>query len=58
MNGPPRRGRFVPIRASDGANQSNLATVSALQFIAYSAAKVMPAPATRAARGNLGLDDY
>jgi len=29
-----------------------------VQFIAYSAAKVMPALATRAARDNLGLDDY
>ena len=29
-----------------------------VQFIAYSAAKVMPALATRAARDNLGLNDY
>ena len=29
-----------------------------MQFIAYSAAKVMPALATRAARDNLGVDDY
>ena len=28
------------------------------QFIAYSAAKVMPALASRSARDNLGLDDY
>jgi len=41
------------------AGGANFVFVDAhVQFIAYSAAKVMPALATRAARDNLGLDDY
>ena len=65
---PNRSSRYpVPVAAASSKSsclaKGNTGTATSrkprhVQFIAYSAAKVMPALASRAARNNLGLDDY